>query len=155
VPTLSIPSELAASETVARFIYSKNNMSRSLGRPKPAAFYPPPDSRLSVVHSSGLLDHDVWQIGILTLGSQAGRDKIHGRADALVNALLKRKLRAILDHNPFRRHTSVIGWPESANPDEMKQQRKLICLELSQDAEIKLVIPESPIAHSAALTPKV
>lgn len=125
-------------------------MSRSSARPKPDAFYPPPDDELSVVHSTGLPDSDVWEIGRLhTLGNQSGRDKICGRADVPVMALAERKLRAIRDDNPFRRHTSVMGWPESGDADEKKQQRKQICLELSQDPTVKLVIPESPIVRSA------
>jgi hypothetical protein len=116
----------------------------------PDAFYPPPDDELSVVHSTGLPDQNVWEIGKLhALGNQAGRDKIHGRADVPVKAFIDRKLRAMRDDNPFERHTSVIGWPNSEDPDQRKQQRKLICLELSQDPTIKLVLPESPIIRPA------
>jgi hypothetical protein len=66
-----------------------------------------------------------------------------------VKAFIERKLRAIRDDSPFERHTSVIGWPESSDPDERKQQRMLICLELSQDPEVRLLIPEKPIIRSA------
>jgi hypothetical protein len=123
-------------------------MSKLLPRPKWGVFDPSPHDELSVVHSTGLQDSDVWEIGLLTLGTQAGRDKIHGRADIPVTTLIDRKLRAILDHKPFKRHTSVIGWPDSSNSDERKQLRKLLCLELSQDLAIKLVIPETPITRS-------
>ncbi len=137
--------ELDANELVARFIHSKSHLSASRGRPKRTAFDPSPHNELSVVHSTGLPDRDVWQIGRQTLNDQPGRDKIHGRADIPVKALIDRKLCAIRDDNPFQRHTSVVGWPEPSNPDERKQQRMLICLELSQDLEIKLVMPEGPI----------
>jgi hypothetical protein len=133
----------------ARFIYSRQHMSKQQARPKASAFYPPHDGQLSVVHSTGLRDHDVWEIGTITLGTQPGRGKIHGRADVPVKAFIERKLRAIRDDNPFERHTSVIGWPESPDPDERKQQRMLICLELSQDPEVRLLIPEEPIIRSA------
>ena len=140
------PCELVASELVTRFIYSERRMNKLCTRPKPDAFYPPPDDELSVVHSTGLRDCDVWEIGRRhTLGSQSGRDKICGRADAPVKALIERKLRAIRDDNPFKRHTSVIGWPESTDADQRKQLRKQICLELSEDPDIKLILPESPI----------
>jgi hypothetical protein len=141
--------ELTAGELVARFIYSQRQISKSHGRPKPAVFDPPPDDKLSVVHSTGLSDRDVWEIGRLTLRNQPGREKIHGRADMPVKALIDRKLRATRDDNPFKRHTSVTGWPEPADRDERKQQRVQICLELSQDPDVKLVIPESPIIRPA------
>jgi hypothetical protein len=124
-------------------------MKLSVLRPKPEAFYPPQDNQLSVVHSTGLLDNEVWEIGRLhALGTQAGRDKIHGRADVPVLALVEKSLRAIRDDNPFQRHTSVVGWPDPNNPDERKQQLIGICLELSQDQDVRLVIPVSPIARS-------
>ena len=147
--TFSAPYELPASELVARFIYSDKRMSKLHARPRPDAFYPPDDDELSVVHSTGLPDNDVWEIGRQhTLDSQHGRDKIVGRADVPVYALIDRKLRAKRDDDPFERHTSVIGWPESSIPAERKQQRKQICLELSQDPSVKLIIPETPIIRS-------
>lgn len=133
---------------VARFIYSLRHISKQQRRPKPVVFYPPPDSQLSVAHSTGLQDHEVWEISALTLGTQPGRDKIQGRADLPVRAFVEKKLRAIRDDEPFERHTSVIGWPEPGDLDERKQQRLLICLELSLDPDVKLVIPESPIIRS-------
>jgi hypothetical protein len=105
------------------------------------------------VHSTGLPDRDVWEIGIQTLGTQPGRDKIHGRADVPVRVLAKEKLRAIRDDNPFKRHTSVVGWPKPADPDEGKQLRKQICLELSQNPEIKLAIPDNPVTRAVGLGP--
>lgn len=148
--SLAVPYELSAAELVARFIYSERRINKRLAKPTPDAFYPPPDNELSVVHSTGLPDRDVWAIGRMhTLGTQSGRDAIHGRADVPVNALIERRLRAIRDDNPFERHTKVVGWPEPSNPDERKQQRKLICLELSQDLSVKLIIPDSPIIRSA------
>lgn len=124
-------------------------MTLSASRPKPEAFSPPADNKLSVAHSTGLPDRDVWEIARLhALGTQPGRDKIHGRADIPVKALVERKLRAVRDDIPFKRHTSVIGWPDPNDPDERKRQRKQICLELSQDPDVKLVIPESPIIRS-------
>lgn len=130
-------------------------MSTQHARPKPGAFSPSPHDELSVVHSTGLGDGDVWKIGALTLGTEPPRDKIHGRADIPVKTLVERKLRAIRDDNPFTRHTSVVGWPDSADLDERKQERKQICLELSQDLRVKLVIPDSPTTHLADPNPEI
>ncbi len=145
----AVPFELAASELVARFILSKNHLSKSRGKPKRNAFDPSPYDELSVVHSTGLSDSEVWQIGRQTLNDQPERSKILGRADIPVKALVERKLHAIRDDNPFKRHTSVIGWPSPADPDERRQVRVQISLELSQDPDIKLIIPENPIILSA------
>jgi hypothetical protein len=141
---------LSASELVTRFIYSEKRMNKSRTRPLPEAFQPPQDGELSEVHSTGLPDHEVWEIGRThALGKQPGRDKIRGRADVPVKALTDRNLSAIRDDNPFERHTSVIGWPKSDDLGQQKQRWIGICLELSQDPTIKLVLPESPISHSA------
>jgi hypothetical protein len=113
--------------------------------PKRTAFDPSPYDELSVVHSTGLSESEVWQIGRQTLDGQPGRGKIHGRADIPVKALVERKLRAIRDDNPFKRHSSVIGWPNPADPAARRQERVQISLELSQDSDIKLIVPESPI----------
>src|SRR5580698_4802717 len=72
-----VAQELVHGDLAVRFIYSRKHMSEQQARPKAPAFYPPHDSQLSVVHSTGLQDHHVWEIGILTLGTQPGRDKIH------------------------------------------------------------------------------
>jgi hypothetical protein len=133
---------------VSRFIYHERRISKLHARPLPEAFFPPPDDELSVVHSTGLADCEVWEIGRQhALGDQPPRDKILARADLPVRALIERKLRAMRDDNPFQRHTSVIGWPKSTDPDQRKQQHKLICVELSNDPSVKLVIPESPIVR--------
>jgi hypothetical protein len=139
---------LGTSELVARFIYSSSRISVTKGRIKPAAFDPPPDAALSVVHSTGLLDAEVWETGLLTLSSQSGRSTIYGRADIPVKVLADQALKAILDNKPFPRHTSVIGWPTSSDENERKSLTKLICLRLSEDPSIKLVCPDTPIKLS-------
>lgn len=123
-------------------------MSTSTSRPKPAAFDPSPHDELSVVHSTGLTNDEVWKIGSRTLGTEPGRTTIHGRADATVRALMEKKLRALRDDNPFDRHTSVLGWPSSTDPNETKQLRKQICLELSQHPEVTLAIPPADAGAS-------
>lgn len=141
-----VPRELGNDETVARFIYSRRHMSSTA--PKPGAFDPSPHNELSVAHSTDLPETEIWELGLKTIGAAPGRDKIHGRADVFVGALFDRKLRAVRDDSSFERHTSVVGWPNPDDPDERKQQRTEICLELSQDSRVQLVRPESPITRS-------
>jgi len=137
--------ELASQESVSRFIYSSSAFSRLHGRPKPAAFNPEPYQTLSVVHSTDLTENDIWRISKLTLGTQRGREKVYGRADLRVEKLIAQKLKAMRDDRPFERHTSVIGWPKDTDPNQQKADIKAICLELSHDPEVKLVLPQSPI----------
>lgn len=143
----SLSYELPTGEVVARFIYSKSHFSALHGRPKPGAFDPSPHDELSVAHSTGLQNGDVWNIAKLTLGSDRGRDKVHARTEIPVKELKHRQLRAIRDDHPFERHTSVKGWPIIADINEQKAQRKQICLELSQHPEVKLLVPPAPITR--------
>lgn len=91
----------------------------------------------------------MWRIGVLTLTTAQGRNKIHGRADVPVYAFTEKRLHVVRDDNPFERHTSVTGWPQTIDDDETKQQWKQICLELSLHPEVKLVVPELPIVLPA------
>ena len=88
---------------------------------------------------------------MLTLGLDPGRDKIYGRADVSVRALIEKGLRAVRDDARFRRHTSVKR-PELSDADEAKRLRKQLCLELSTDPETKLLLPDSPITRAATFT---
>jgi hypothetical protein len=135
--------ELDEPEVVSRFIYSKVNISQVNRRPKRQAFDPGKYDDLSTLHSSGLLEREIWEFGQHTIGTQPGRTKIYGRADVPVKCLRQRKLSAIRDDNPFIRHTSVVGWPRADDPDEQKQKRMLICLQLSQDPDVSLAVPAS------------
>lgn len=98
-----------------------------------------------MVHSTDLTENDIWRISKLTLGTQRGREKVYGRADLRVEKLIAQKLKAMRDDRPFERHTSVIGWPKDTDPNQQKADIKAICLELSHDPEVKLVLPQSPI----------
>jgi hypothetical protein len=147
-PRIATPRELPPGELVARFIYSKNHMTARNSRPKPGAFDPSPHSVLSVVHSTGLSDAEVWGIGRLTLSDSPGRERIHGRADIPTSSFIEKGLRTVRDDIGFQRHVSVTGWPQMADADERKQRRKEICLQLSLDAAIKLVVPASPVSKS-------
>jgi hypothetical protein len=118
-------------------------------RPKPKVFDPFPHKELSVVHSTGLADEEIWKIGSQTLRTQRGRSTIYGRANVPVHALNDQNLRAIRDNDPFDRHTSVTGWPEGEDAHETKQIWKQICLELSQHPSVNLARPASPITLGA------
>jgi hypothetical protein len=126
-------------------------MSRPNSRPKPTAFDPSPHNELSVAHSTGLTDDQIWEIGSHTRGTEPGRGTIYGRADVPVQVLIEQLLRAVRDDNPFERHTSVLGWPSSDDPNQTKQLRLAICLQLSQHPDVTLALPKTNVAleHNA------
>lgn len=103
---------------------------------------------LSVVHSSGLAEGDLWELGKRTLGNVPGSRKIYGRADIPVQSLTDVKLRALRDDKPFIRHTSVIDWPLGSDGNEAKALWLQICLELSEDHRIRLELPATPIVNT-------
>lgn len=140
--------ELRACELVSRFIYSRSAFSKENNRIRLGAFIPPPDSKLSVLHSSGLQEQEIWESARQTLRTQIGREKVYGRADLVVRELIDRKLKAIRDDDPFERHTSVVGWPQNADPDQRKADIKALCLELSQDTDTRVLILDSPIQNT-------
>lgn len=131
-------------------LYAHNQFSALKKRPRPAAFNPYPHSALSVIHVTGMGDIAVWEVGRYTLGTQPGRDKIYARADVPVAELLKQHLTAFLDNKPFKRHTSIVGWPDESDPIERKARWKQICIALSASPEVLLVIPSSPIVKTEA-----
>jgi hypothetical protein len=143
--------ELAAEEEISRFVYSSSHFSRANNRLKQGAFSPEPHSELSVLHSIGLSSTEIWRYGVLTLGAQPGRSKIYGRADLAVAKVIAQKLRAIRDDIPFGRHTNVVGWPHSRDPDQQKADIKAICLELSQDPDVRVILPQNPITKTSEL----
>jgi len=144
---LPIPRVLAASELVTRFVCSERQIRKASARPKPGAFNPSPYMELSVVHSSGLSDLELWEIGRKTLSGEVGRDHIYGRADVPVVSLADVKLRALRDDKPFVRHTSVIDWPIGSDGNETKALWKQITLELSEDLRINFTFPAMPIGQ--------
>ena len=131
-PSIPTTGELDAMQVVSRFMYTKKHMSGEHGRPKRQAFDPGKYEEVSVVHSSELLDRQIWELGQQTIGTQQGRSKIYGRADIPVKCLKTRKLKAIRDNKPFPRHSCVVGWPRDNDPDQQKQKRLEICLELAK-----------------------
>lgn len=133
---------------MARFICSERHVRKSDGRPRPGAFSPSPYKELSVAHTTGLAEAEVWEIGKKTLTPDPGRDKIYARADIPVQSLLDVRLRTLRDDKPYPRHTLVLDWPLGSDDDETKALQKQVCLDLSEDLRIKLAVPDAPITRS-------
>lgn len=138
-----VPRELASFELVTHFIFSERHFHKSTGRPHLNAFMPPRSRQLSVVHSTGLAEREIWQVGQLTIGSSPGRTEIRARADVPVACFNTHSLSAIRDDKPFERHTSIVGWPDGQDESQTKAHWKEICLQLSLDERICLVRPST------------
>ncbi len=144
---LSVPRILTPDELVTRFIYSERNIRKSTKRPKRGVFDPSPHMELSVTHSTGLSENDIWELGKQTIGNAPGRSKIYARADIPVQSLTDVKLRALRDDKPFIRHTSVIDWPLRSDGNDTKALWLQICLELSEDHRVRLELSPTPVVQ--------
>jgi hypothetical protein len=102
------------------------------------------DQTLSCLHTTGLRNAEIWEIAKKTLGTQAGRDKIYGRAELQVAAILASKLKAVRDDFEIERHVTVSGWPA---PGLDKADQKEIALRLSKAATYHEV-PRGPLRNA-------
>lgn len=113
-------------ETLARYLYSKNNYRSSDLTVKYSAFMPPEDKRLSVFRISELTENDVWSIGV-NLRPQP----LLGRAD--IKALYVSEIGLLIDADDIpQRHANIIGWPEEASAIKLKAvelaEKACLCL---------------------------
>lgn len=130
--------ELGADECLSRFLYSRSKYSLKAQKAKPSAFNPLPYHELSTAHITGMTDDAIWELSKLTLRDHPGRDKLYARADIDVAEILKHRLTALRNDNPFPRHTAVRGWPLLTDPAEQKELWLQIALELSQTAALRV-----------------
>lgn len=114
-------------------------------------FLPPPDLILSVAHTTGVSEPEVWGLAKHTLGTQPGRDAVYARVDLPVRVFSSQRLRTLRDDIPFVRHTSVVDWPRHDDPDQQKEVLKQVCLEISQSVEVKLVVAAQLITRTTAI----
>ena len=74
----------------------------------------------------------IWAIGHDVAVER--NQNLHARADISSNAVTQRPgLRTIRDEPPPR-HRNIVGWP----PDEQKEERKLLAVELAVSATLHL-----------------
>lgn len=130
--------ELDGDERLTRFLYSRSQYSPKADKPKPSAFNQAPYDELSTAHITGLTDEAVWELSKSALGSHTGRDKIYARGDLEVAEVLKQRLKAIRDDEPFARHAVIVGWPQLSDAAERKERWLQIALDLSQAATLNV-----------------
>jgi hypothetical protein len=115
-----------ATETLSRYIYSRNHYRSSDQTVRYSAFIPPEDNRLSIFRISGLQEADIWKIG-----EGLRRQQLHGRADIEAVVVNEIGLGIVADDIPPR-HANIIGWPEEASAIKLK------AIELADKAILRL-----------------
>jgi hypothetical protein len=101
--------------TLSRFIFNKKHFSKAKGVPKPEAFLPPPNLKMSASGIDGLADGQIWQIG-----DEAGKSRnkpAFARADFKADAVRDVAVHSVQltiepdpqPHDPM--HVNVCGWP--------------------------------------------
>jgi len=102
--------DIPPQDQLSRFIRdNKNHVALTKGIAKPRAFLPPKDRKLSVCHTQGMRQNQIWQIGDNWIGKE-----VQYRADMKAESVKKVNLKVILDNNP-EYHVSITGWPEEKN----------------------------------------
>lgn len=113
-------------ESLARFLYSKNHY-RSLDHTvKHAAFMPPPNKLLSVFRIFDLQENEVWRLGDTLRAEQP-----LGRADIKTLYVTETGLTVDADDIPPR-HANIIGWSDESS------ETKLKAIVLAEKASLRL-----------------
>lgn len=113
-------------ETLSRFIYSRNHFRASDHAVRYSAFIPPEDKRLSVFRISGLQEAEIWGIG-----EGLRQQQLQGRADIKAEIAIEIGFGIEADDIPPR-HANIIGWPDEAS------EVKLKAMELAEKAQLHL-----------------
>jgi len=119
--------QVNATETLARYIYSKNDYKASNHTVKYSAFIPPKeDGRLSVYRILGLGENEIWEIG-----EHLRPRALLARADIKATSVSETGLTIDGDDIPFR-HAHIVGWPQEDSA------KKLKALELAEKARLSV-----------------
>jgi hypothetical protein len=123
---------VAPDELLCRYLLSRSQFSPQKKRVKSSAFLPPPDLKLSVFRIIGLTEENIWEIGEEEVVQKQPTPKtLYGRAEIIAAIVQNVGLTIDPDNDPPR-HANILGWPEE------KSEKKLIALELSESAKLKL-----------------
>jgi hypothetical protein len=95
----------------------------------------PRSGSLSVFQTQGLVEHDIWTLGLRHV-VQPGR-RLHGRAENEPAHFYAAGLQLIADDHPSR-HVEAIGWPSDG---ERKDAQKEIAFLLASRAKLVRCLP--------------
>ena len=89
---------------------------------------PPPDLKLSTYTTHGLVEKEIWSIGIKNVAEPQGKT-LRGRGDVRVATI--KSARLDLDFDDVRkRHATITGWPNE------KEQQKMCATILADAAKL-------------------
>ena len=101
-------------ETLARFLFHKNQYRLSDHTVRHTAFIPPENKRLSVFRIFSLFENETW-----ALGDNLRSVPSLGRADLKIKGIAEAGLTIEADDIPAR-HANIIGWPAESSAIKLK-----------------------------------
>jgi hypothetical protein len=101
-------------ETLARFLYHKNQYRPSDQTVKYAAFIPPENKRLSIFRIFSLSENKIWE-----LGDNLRSVPSLGRADFKTESVSAAGLTIEVDDIPAR-HANIVDWPAESSAIKLK-----------------------------------
>ncbi len=114
-------------EPIARYIFSKSHISRSIGKPKAAAYLPnPKNQETSVFRTMHLKLQDVFDIGN-SVGKKRNQS-LKGWGSIVSKDVLKTGLNITPEIKSHIRHANIIDWPEK------KSEQKLLALKIAENS---------------------
>ncbi|MDD5037959.1 MAG: hypothetical protein PHN78_01385 [Dehalococcoidales bacterium] len=119
-------------ESLGRYLTDESYFSRKNNTPRPKAFMPPLDLRLSVFRIDGLKLGEIWELGQReVINAMPTKKQLYGIADIKTRKVQEVKLVVECDNKPPR-HANIIGWPTE------KDERKIIAEELAAESNLIL-----------------
>lgn len=104
----------APGERLSRFLTDRDHYSIAKGIVRHTAFSPPKNQRLSVYHTTGVSDAEIWNIGDRYVAPARG--PILARADVNSQVIYENGLEVVVTGDPHPLHADVINW----DPDRRK-----------------------------------
>jgi len=125
----------APGERLSRYIVERNRIRPSNQTVKYIAFMPPPNRRLSVYKTTGLVENEVWQLGHDYIAPILQKP-ILARADVNSVVAYAEGLAVEMAPSPHPRHANIMGWDMNSTRTRLQA--------ISLAAAAKLVMLLSP-----------
>lgn len=121
--------EIAAGESVARFLRQSSYVAKTTGRIKHVAFLPAPDHDTSTFRADGLTQEELWRLAVHQVGGRAKNGAARFQANVVAEAGLK-----IEAEEPPERHANIRGWSMNEDPEMRKSERKTAAMILAEES---------------------
>jgi hypothetical protein len=117
-----LPPEVAATESVSRFLMSRKHFAETISRVKPAALLPQWNEHrerfeTSTHRTDGLRPDQIWAIGYRYVEKNR---RIRGRGHCQASLVTMQALHFDVNGEPYPRHVDVVGWPEDEHEQLMR-----------------------------------